>query len=468
MGPDNMWNEFDSSLFQESPLEPLKPTVVTDPVLKLPPEVTCHIFLHCIPPSGGGIGRAKTAPLLLLTVCRAWRAIALSFPALWATLELNTETTPAMSDPDKMEQFATTWFSRSGTLPLILRFHGYLREPPGAVHLHSVLRRLAPRLQALDLRLDHDCMHTLAHIGPAFAFPVLGALTIAAATYSISAHYTGAPPEMFSDAPQLRELDMKNISPSRITLLYAQLTRLTVRRITYREAFDVLRVASALREFVVDNLIGSHHTIGEQSLSHPALTSLSLNSAAHIVQYLSLPALHSLRINSTLMSDPDVFIAFLARSSRALSTFSFNTSTTGMPGAWFTSFVNLTSLEIRLNSGRWLCPKSGLFRAMNRALAPDVLRSLERLLISECVAFDSLDANMLDAVASRCSGGDVSVGLAVMRSFRMICDRVRPVEPIASPLITGLDDLAARGMEIHLGTEDKVYNYRYGYWETQG
>ncbi|KAJ7277519.1 hypothetical protein C8J57DRAFT_1309465 [Mycena rebaudengoi] len=467
MDPD----EFDPSLFQESPLEPLKPTVVTDPVLKLPPEVTCHIFLHCIPPSGGGIGRAKTAPLLLLTVCRAWRAIALSFPALWATLELDATTIRAMNDPDKMEQFTTTWFSRSGTLPLIFRFYGYLREPPGAVHLHSVLRRLAPRLQALDLRLDHDCMHTLTHIGPAFAFPVLEALTIAAVKNSISAHYTGAPPEMFSDAPQLRELDMKNMSPSRITLPYAQLTRLTVRRIRYREAFDVLRAASALREFVVDNLnlIGSHYTNEEQPLSHPALTSLSLNSAAHIVQYLSLPALHSLRISNsyTLMSDSDVFIAFLARSSKTLSTFSFDTSTTEMPGAWFTSLVNLTSLEIRLHSGRWLRPKSDIFRAMNRALAPDVLPSLERLLISECVAFDSLDANMLDAVASRCSGGDVSVGLAVMRSFRMICDRVRPVEPIASPLITGLDDLAARGMEIHLGTEDKVYNYRYGYWETQ-
>ncbi|KAJ7277523.1 hypothetical protein C8J57DRAFT_1309481 [Mycena rebaudengoi] len=440
MDPD----EFDPSLFQESPAEPFKRTIMTDPVLKLPPEVTCDIFLHCIPPSGGGIGRAKTAPLLLLTVCRAWRAIALSFPALWATLELDATTIRAMNDPDKMEQFTTTWFSRSGTLPLIFRFYGYLREPPGAVHLHSVLRRLAPRLQALNLRLDHDCMHTLTHIGPAFAFPVLEALTIAAVKNSISAHYTGAPPEMFSDAPQLRELDMKNMSPSRITLPYAQLTRLTVRRIRYREAFDVLRAASALREFVVDNLnlIGSHYTNEEQPLSHPALTSLSLNSAAHIVQYLSLPALHSLRISNsyTLMSDSDVFIAFLARSSKILSTFSFDTSTTEMPGAWFTSLI-------RLHSGRWLRPKSDIFRAMNRALAPDVLPSLERLLISECVAFDSLDANMLDAVASRCSGGDVSVGLAVMRSFRMICDRVRP---------------------IHLGTDDKVYNYRYGYWETQG
>jgi hypothetical protein len=104
-----------------------------------------------------------------------------------------------------------------------------------------------------------------------------------------------------------------------------------------------------------------------------------------------------------------------------------------------------------LNSGRWLSLKSDLLRAKNHALAPNVQPSLEHLLIiSDCVTFDSLDADLLDAVASRCGGGNSSVGRSSMRSFRMICDQVRPVGPIASPIITGLDNLAARGMNIHL------------------
>ncbi|KAJ7757617.1 hypothetical protein B0H16DRAFT_1314456, partial [Mycena metata] len=58
-------------------------------VLSLPPEVVSNIFVECLPrrlDTGSldrGVPNAKLAPLLLLQVCRTWRAIAVSTPHLW-------------------------------------------------------------------------------------------------------------------------------------------------------------------------------------------------------------------------------------------------------------------------------------------------------------------------------------------------------------------------------------------------
>ncbi|KAF8214055.1 hypothetical protein K438DRAFT_1563557, partial [Mycena galopus ATCC 62051] len=54
------------------------------PVLSLPPEITSEIFIRCLP-SDRKLGAVKVdeAPLLIMHICRAWRQIAISLPALW-------------------------------------------------------------------------------------------------------------------------------------------------------------------------------------------------------------------------------------------------------------------------------------------------------------------------------------------------------------------------------------------------
>jgi len=60
---------------------------VRDPVARLPLEISSQIFLQCLPSHPKP--RPQTTPMLLLNVCNAWTVIALSTPALWASIHLD-------------------------------------------------------------------------------------------------------------------------------------------------------------------------------------------------------------------------------------------------------------------------------------------------------------------------------------------------------------------------------------------
>ncbi|KAJ7659307.1 hypothetical protein DFH06DRAFT_1472681, partial [Mycena polygramma] len=82
------------------------------PILTLPNELTSEIFIHslptypCCPPLTG-----KGSPSMLTLICRKWRDIALSTPALWRAILLEN------SNLDLVK----AWLARSGCFPLSLR-----------------------------------------------------------------------------------------------------------------------------------------------------------------------------------------------------------------------------------------------------------------------------------------------------------------------------------------------------------
>ncbi|KAJ7457320.1 hypothetical protein FB451DRAFT_1008992, partial [Mycena latifolia] len=55
-----------------------------DPVARLPVELSSEIFIQCLPSRPAP--NAGDAPLLLLSICKAWTDIALSTPALWTAI----------------------------------------------------------------------------------------------------------------------------------------------------------------------------------------------------------------------------------------------------------------------------------------------------------------------------------------------------------------------------------------------
>ncbi|KAF8208449.1 hypothetical protein K438DRAFT_1573757, partial [Mycena galopus ATCC 62051] len=59
--------------------------VLTSPILDLPPELTCEVFLRCLPHPHTR-PNPRDAPFVLANVCTRWRAIALAFPALWSSI----------------------------------------------------------------------------------------------------------------------------------------------------------------------------------------------------------------------------------------------------------------------------------------------------------------------------------------------------------------------------------------------
>ncbi|KAJ7149566.1 hypothetical protein C8R46DRAFT_1125536 [Mycena filopes] len=82
------------------------------PVLDLPLEITCEIFLQFLPvyplsPPLTGLN----SPTLLTRICRTWRIIALSTPTLWRAMSLTSTQDISI---ERQLQIFDLWLKRSG------------------------------------------------------------------------------------------------------------------------------------------------------------------------------------------------------------------------------------------------------------------------------------------------------------------------------------------------------------------
>ncbi|KAK7033404.1 hypothetical protein R3P38DRAFT_3186940 [Favolaschia claudopus] len=90
------------------------------PVLTLPNEIVGEIFLDFLPPYPEPpplLG--EDSPTILTHICRQWREIALTTPALWRSIDLRDVSVEAATS------LACSWLERSGCLPLSLRATDY-------------------------------------------------------------------------------------------------------------------------------------------------------------------------------------------------------------------------------------------------------------------------------------------------------------------------------------------------------
>ncbi|KAJ7785789.1 hypothetical protein B0H16DRAFT_1488036 [Mycena metata] len=118
------------------------------PVLTLPLEITGEIFIHYIVNDAEPIrGCPPREKLLLLTVCRTWRTVALSIPALWAASDimLGTDANLIQLTPEEVEPIIDKWFGRAGTrLPLSLSWFGGTVDSWSEC-INTIVCRYAPR-----------------------------------------------------------------------------------------------------------------------------------------------------------------------------------------------------------------------------------------------------------------------------------------------------------------------------------
>ncbi|KAJ7641646.1 hypothetical protein FB45DRAFT_900678, partial [Roridomyces roridus] len=110
-----------------------------DPIARLPVEVSSEIFLQCLPPRPElGVHRV---PMLFLHVCNTWTDIALSDPALWATMYID----PKLCT-DGFEQASERWLQRAGVQPLHLSTIATIDA-----RIADLLWRYSSRLESLEL-----------------------------------------------------------------------------------------------------------------------------------------------------------------------------------------------------------------------------------------------------------------------------------------------------------------------------
>jgi hypothetical protein len=112
----------------------------SSPVHRLPTEILSEIFLLCLPQDQPGL-----APVLLTTICRRWREVAVGFPKLWCMLQFQVDCND--SDWQQRALFYDSLLQRSRGCPLSLKIvcHDELSE------LRQVLEPYIKQILSLTL-----------------------------------------------------------------------------------------------------------------------------------------------------------------------------------------------------------------------------------------------------------------------------------------------------------------------------
>ncbi|KAJ7102749.1 hypothetical protein C8R44DRAFT_887490 [Mycena epipterygia] len=93
-----------------------------DPVARLPFEILLEIFIQCLPTHQHRfwhipVAGASYVPMLLLNICNAWTEIALSTPALWASIHISFPT------DNGFNELVAIWLKCACNHPLCLSLH---------------------------------------------------------------------------------------------------------------------------------------------------------------------------------------------------------------------------------------------------------------------------------------------------------------------------------------------------------
>ncbi|KAK7052165.1 F-box domain-containing protein [Favolaschia claudopus] len=264
------------------------------PVLTLPNEIISDIFVHFLPtypepPPYFG----ELSPTTLTHICRQWREIALTTPALWRAIDLRGFT-------GELASLAPQWLERSGCLPLSIRAAeselDYYDDFPS---ISGILIPHRARWEQLDLNLDRP-EHLEVLDGP---LPLLRTLSV----------YLGdrlENPLLLQTVPLLRTVVLDDYGQPSLILPWAQLTSLTLRCIYPAECVSILRQTQ--------NLVNCDVKIWAAQLPTGRLADLTLSRLETLVfernsdgvwsdftQLLIAPALRSLKIREDLLGQPD-------------------------------------------------------------------------------------------------------------------------------------------------------------------
>ncbi|KAJ7088216.1 hypothetical protein C8R43DRAFT_297889 [Mycena crocata] len=226
------------------------------PVLTLPNEIVSEIFVRFLPtyphcPSMTGL----FSPTLLTQICRKWRHISLTTPALWRAISFPLHTILAVHQLE-------SWLERSCFCPLSVEI-AYSSPPQAeAVFQTLVPHRLRWEYLTLDI-YDHGKLHTNIE-GPT---PLLRELNLGLDEASPF-------PITLKEAPLLREVSLNGHAAAAVILPWAQLTSLTLYGVYPLECSPILLQACSLVHCTL-NLIPDEDPI-RPDVNLPSLESLIL------------------------------------------------------------------------------------------------------------------------------------------------------------------------------------------------
>ncbi|KAJ7623500.1 hypothetical protein FB45DRAFT_837762 [Roridomyces roridus] len=218
---------------------------VTRLALVLPPELTSAIFAFCLPESEFVEPDPSAAPLLLLRVCRRWRDIALSTPALWASLHINLEWFYGCKAVDVL---FCDWISRSGRMPLSIKIFDDYGVAEGTSLDESQLERVLRMLgrhsaQWQNIRFSVYAEHLLCLFPVDGKFPRLRNFSVESTgdTYVGWKPLPGYPPRILRDAHTLREINLAVVPWPDLQFPWQSLEVYTADNMSMFDCLNVLR-----------------------------------------------------------------------------------------------------------------------------------------------------------------------------------------------------------------------------------
>ncbi|KAJ7491901.1 hypothetical protein FB451DRAFT_1551383 [Mycena latifolia] len=275
--------EFIPVLFEQETLE----RQLAYPVDTLPNEIVSEIFVSFIPayPDPAPL-HGPSSPVVLGQICRTWREIAFSTPALWRAIKVFLAD---KKDFDTQLDILNTWLQRSRSCPFSI--------PPST--LGTIL---APFWSAWRRLSGHS-----SPIAP-------GGMSC---IYSYTPYFFERSPGessegtfiAFASAPNLHAVNIIDpFTPSLMTLPWSQLTTLTIKAFFEFEVYRVLKHAAALVYFETTLLADPALLPLARAEDVPPLlytevlilggVDLEPNSEhSRILQKLTLPALRTLEIS---------------------------------------------------------------------------------------------------------------------------------------------------------------------------
>ncbi|KAF8207827.1 hypothetical protein K438DRAFT_1814358 [Mycena galopus ATCC 62051] len=322
------------------------------PVLTLPPEIVSEIFIHVLPPYPrcppltGGL-----SPTSLTHICRKWREIALSTPALWRAIWISYEDRIPAEGRARMSDL---WLRRSGSCPLSIRLDDDDGEEEASKSFTSVVpyRARWEYLELGDAHFHHIHFYTIAG-----SMPLLRHLHLVLPTIDILGNVVD-----FGELPLLRSAYLNDIAALRIILPWAQLTSLALLDVYMDVCVSILRQTSSLLRCEL-GIIFSPNGHGV-NITLPYLESLGLDDGRSLpviqcLEFFSTPVLRRLRVPEQFLgTDPVLSLKeFASRSggklqevritgARSLSRTSYREALHSVPRLFFTRSYYGGDLEI--------------------------------------------------------------------------------------------------------------------------
>ncbi|KAJ6560449.1 hypothetical protein B0H19DRAFT_1147755 [Mycena capillaripes] len=428
------------------------------PILTLPPEITSEIFVHCLPTPAErerDVVNTAEAPLLLTHICREWRQIAISTPALWTTFEA----VDAISI-SQLAEITNTWFERAGECPVsaeidLTRDHDLI--------IVEILQRHSTKMCSLELELGEN----LERMDLRFrGFVRLRQLSIRSFEWDVEDFLVN----IFTNAPLLQEVSLSGISPFFVALPWQQFTKFTGDKYTVTHCVEALRLMPHLSECAFSTFATDRTDL---EVSHPNIQHLTMFGSSYttfwglpidsgdVLELLTLPALRMLEMRGVSFSHAAID-NFLLRSSPPLQKLSVRPLKKSVGGTQlllspaFTT-LRLTDLEVYYPAKSFISSFFNLFSG-----DAHFLPQLRKLSFLGCRAAED-EAALLDIISV--AGAPISArrqleGCVQLQSFRV--EAAFPgfyLESMFRPeVLQPFKDLKALGMEIYIGTDTRTHS----------